>query len=564
MLTRPIGFWRRLDVRLIAIICATVIPINLLAIIFGKMVTDEATNKLSLYAKHEFERYVNEVNAQNDALADWHERYEAAHLKQLAYPRGFNAVKSINMINEMSTEFSKLSPEGFIILKERYEEKKLLLKGTRAIYTFGDITDLRSALVNQPDYLEPGDRLLYLSGRWFYIVMSKYRNYSVGFALDIGRLYERIKRCELINDCELLISDGETYLLARPSEVLIEIDKRSVEAFTENNEEQLSGTIVFASEELTVDLSDNWKPNTVPAAYLTLQIVAWCSVALVFLLGLIIRRIVLRPLGELQTGIEQLDRDKSYRITTSARTGDFGYIFTAFNKMADDLDQSRDREVLLYQTQLDNLMLQVNPHMLLNSLSMIYSMAETGKNALIQRFAMCLVGYFRYCLKEDDSLVPLETEIEFVKNYIEIQKMRFPGEVSSTYLIEPEVEHAFIPRLLIENFVENAVKYGRLPDRVTEVLIWAREQNGKLAITVRDTGKGMPSEILERLNNGEPYSDSDGTRHIGVWNCRRRLFAFFGSTADIVFSTVESGGTTVDITIPIIDKEEAGHESANS
>lgn len=122
----------------------------------------------------------------------------------------------------------------------------------------------------------------------------------------------------------------------------------------------------------------------------------------------------------------------------------------------------------MYQTQLDNLRLQVNPHMLLNSFNMIYSLAQSRNFQCIQEYSLLLVEYFRYALKETDHFVTLDREMDFVENYISIQKIRFPGAFTSVHNIQEECMQALVPPLLIENFVENAMKYALIPGKTVE------------------------------------------------------------------------------------------------
>ena len=98
--------------------------------------------------------------------------------------------------------------------------------------------------------------------------------------------------------------------------------------------------------------------------------------------------------------------------------------------------------------------------MVLNFLNTIYSLSQVGKNEQIGEFSILLMNYFRYVLRQNVDLVPVKEELDFVRNYLEIQKMRFPNSFTCVYSMEPEAENIPIPQLLIENCVENAVKYG--------------------------------------------------------------------------------------------------------
>ena len=266
---------------------------------------------------------------------------------------------------------------------------------------------------------------------------------------------------------------------------------------------------------------------------------------------MVIRRQVIAPIRVLQRAMAQLEGDVNLRIRTEASTEDFAYLYDSFNRMAEDIQKSHEKDILIYETQLNNLKLQVNPHMLLNSLSMIYSLAQTKQYELIQKFTMHLVEYFRYCLKENNDLVALRSELKFVENYIELQKTRFPGELSYAYYVDDGLEKVKIPPLLIQNFVENATKYARTGGHPTEVLLWIRQKDNKLHITIEDTGCGIPETVLQQLNTEQVYMDDTGTRHIGIWNCRRRLKLFYGNDASVHLDSEVGKGTQVHIVLPM-------------
>ena len=203
---------------------------------------------------------------------------------------------------------------------------------------------------------------------------------------------------------------------------------------------------------------------------------------------------------------------------------------------------------------MDNLRLQVNPHMLLNSLNTIYSLAQMKKFEAIQEYALHLVDYFRYALRRNDNLVTVEQELDFIKTYIEIQKIRYPGLLSFVYSIGKECEEARVPPLLIQNFVENSVKYAVKPGQVTEILLNVNRRDDRLEISVTDTGTGMKPEILEALRTGEPFVDAMGQKHIGIWNCRRRIEVFYNETPNISIISGQ-GGTQIFLDVPYKTEE---------
>ena len=274
---------------------------------------------------------------------------------------------------------------------------------------------------------------------------------------------------------------------------------------------------------------------------------------------------ILQPMDTLRNAIDTLGTDSAYRIPPQSEkiSDDFLMIFDDFNRMAEEIQVSHEKDIKLLETEMDNLRLQVNPHMLLNSYNTIYALAESKNYPVIQDYTLCLVDYFRYVLRRGQQLVTVRQELEFVDNFIRIQRIRFPGRFSYVYQAEEECLNAQIPPLLIENFVENAIKYALEPKEAIEIVVSVRkEQNKKgkdaLHIAITDTGSGILPEVLEKLKAHEPYIDESGKKHIGIYNCLRRIELFYGEEGEVNFSSEKGKGTQVYMVVPFLasDNEE--------
>ena len=266
---------------------------------------------------------------------------------------------------------------------------------------------------------------------------------------------------------------------------------------------------------------------------------------------------ILNPMQIMTEAMDAFRGNQSYRIPPQSESisDDFLRLFSEFNEMAVQVQASHEKDVKLLETEMDNLRLQVNPHMLLNSYNMIYALAESKNYATIQDYTLCLADYFRYVLRRGQQMVTVKQELEFVDNFIRIQRIRFPGRFSYVYQAEEDCMSAFIPPLLIENFVENAIKYALNPKEPIEIVVSVRREENEagkdtLHIAIMDTGSGIRPEVLEKLQKKEPYIDEAGQKHIGIYNCLRRVELFYGDAGDIHFSSAVGGGTQVYLIIP--------------
>lgn len=299
--------------------------------------------------------------------------------------------------------------------------------------------------------------------------------------------------------------------------------------------------------------------RTLPAWFWIAQIISLATLALCPFLYRRLKKDILEPLDTLHTATHAFGEDRAFRIPPQPErvSEDFLALFSGFNDMAGEVQASYEKDIKMLETEMDNLRLQVNPHMLLNSYNTIYALAQSKNFPVIQDYALCLVEYFRYVLRRGQQLVTVRQELEFVDNFIRIQRIRFPGRFSYVYQAEEECLSAQIPPLLIENFVENAVKYALNPKEAIEIVVSVRKdinscEKDALHIAITDTGSGIKGQVLEKLKAHEPYIDESGHSHIGIYNCLRRIELFYGEEGDVDFSSGEGKGTQVYIVVPFM------------
>ena len=193
--------------------------------------------------------------------------------------------------------------------------------------------------------------------------------------------------------------------------------------------------------------------------------------------------------------------------------------------------------------QLAMLRYQLNPHFLfntLNSISTLVLLRQTERaNAMLSR----LSSFLRYTLaNEPTAQVTLEQEVETLKLYLEIEKMRFEARLRTHFTIEERVAKARLPSLLLQPLVENAIKYAVTPqEEGADISIEARLAGERVQITVSDTGPGL-KDMIPRPS----YSTG-----VGLANIRDRLAQAFGPDHRFDAGSKPSGGFSVVIEFPL-------------
>ena len=212
-------------------------------------------------------------------------------------------------------------------------------------------------------------------------------------------------------------------------------------------------------------------------------------------------------------------------------------------------DQLAALESQATSAQLAMLRYQLNPHFLfntLNSISTLVLLKQTERaNAMLSR----LSSFLRYTLVyEPTAQVTLAQEVETLKLYLEIEKMRFEERLRTSFEIDPAASKARLPSLLLQPLVENAIKYAVTPQEDgADISVEARLVGSRVHIVVSDTGQGL---------NGSVPAPSGSTK-VGLANITERLAQAFGDDQRIDVGNRPAGGFAVTIDIPYREQEAA-------
>ena len=208
--------------------------------------------------------------------------------------------------------------------------------------------------------------------------------------------------------------------------------------------------------------------------------------------------------------------------------------------------QSAELQTELVNARLEALRMQINPHFLFNTLHTISSLIHENPEAA-DRMVARLSELLRVSLDQANTHeIRLEQEIDFLKGYIEIEQTRFADRLSVELKIEPGVEEAFVPCLILQPLVENAIRHGIEPrEDMGKVEVEARRDNGRLELRVSDNGSGLETDLASRREG------------IVLSNTRSRLRHLYGEHQMIVLADAPGGGLEVRLSIPYRSKSHA-------
>ena len=187
---------------------------------------------------------------------------------------------------------------------------------------------------------------------------------------------------------------------------------------------------------------------------------------------------------------------------------------------------------------------QMEPHFVFNSLNTIASLVRTEPDRA-RSLVLSFADYVRSKLARPADFVTLEEELRHVQSYLDLEQARFGDQLVVTIDVTPEALAVRLPPFLVQPLVENAVKHGKA-ERPLRLVVRARVRRGRLRVTVRDDGRGIAREALERVL--EPgVSERDGTG-LGLASVHHRLTAFYGEGVRLRSFPF---GTVVRLEVPV-------------
>jgi LytS/YehU family sensor histidine kinase len=185
---------------------------------------------------------------------------------------------------------------------------------------------------------------------------------------------------------------------------------------------------------------------------------------------------------------------------------------------------------------------QMEPHFVFNALNTIASFIRTDPEHA-RRLVVAFAEHLRRRIARPGEFVTLEDELHHVRSYLQLEQARFGSQLEVTVDADPEALAVRLPPLLVQPLVENAIKHGKT-DRPLHLLVRARVRRGRLRITVRDDGRGIARDAIERVL--EP-GVGEGTG-IGLANVNLRLTAHYGEGVKLRSFPF---GTVVRLEVPV-------------
>lgn len=269
-----------------------------------------------------------------------------------------------------------------------------------------------------------------------------------------------------------------------------------------------------------------------------------------------LRKMLFGPMNRLILGMRRVMKGDMEIGVKEAGTEELNFLITTFNHMVSQISHLKinvyEEMLKAQQSEFKHLQAQINPHFYLNSLNIINSLSTLGENELIKKMTEHLAEYFRFITRSNRDTITIQEEVRHIRNYLEIQMVRFPDKLTYETNMEEHLSETAILPLMIQPFVENAVIHGMeegmVPFHIDISVRSLPDDDSRFEVLIRDNGRGFQPETLAKFNQKE-FGDGTGS-HMGVWNVYRRMRMVFGDEAELSFMNVEPKGSAVRLVIP--------------
>lgn len=232
----------------------------------------------------------------------------------------------------------------------------------------------------------------------------------------------------------------------------------------------------------------------------------------------------------------------------------------SFNGMVKEMENLIHELQTAYQlrekARLEALQAQINPHFLFNTLNSIRWMATLSGAQNVSDMIAALTDLLDSTLYRKDEMIELSEEIQCLKNYVLLQKMRYGEKFDIMYELPEELQNYKVPILILQPLVENSIIHGfRQKDHGGIITIKGEINSEGVSILVTDNGRGMNDEVLMGVLDTDSEKKGKFNR-IGLKNVHDRLQLLYGKEYGLVIQSREGEGTKIVLSLPKMGPKE--------
>jgi two-component system sensor histidine kinase YesM len=197
---------------------------------------------------------------------------------------------------------------------------------------------------------------------------------------------------------------------------------------------------------------------------------------------------------------------------------------------------------------------QITPHFLYNTFDTIIWLAQSERIEEVIAITRAFSNFFRISLSKGHEWISVEQEIEHIKSYLTIQKIRYSNILDYSISVDDDIKATPILKFILQPLVENAIYHGIKNKRGRGVLkVCAKKKNNKLHFSVSDNGIGIPREKIKSIcaELSSPADTENLSSVYGLFNVQKRLELYYNEVIKLHIESEYGKGTMLSFSVPM-------------
>ena len=459
--------------------------------------------------------------------------------------------------------------------------KALFNKGNSYINSYVDISQLawyKEAVENKDSICLSSAHVQHvISGeRPWVITLSRYIPDQTG-KKEGGVLFVDLNYSAIRNLCDDSSVGKKGYIFIIDKEGNIVYHPQQQQLYNELQTENIEEVMNCTSDYLELGKGDSKKLYTVSRSEKTGWTVVSCSytsellkrsnqaqelymlmavilVAVALIISSIVSKGITRPIHKLQSSMALIQEGdfQAGNVEVDSRN-EIGSLTETFYVMTQKIQelmvQIIEEQQAKRKSELKALQSQINPHFLYNTLDSIIWMAEEGKNEEVVVMTASLAKLFRQIISNEEEEISIFQEVEYCRNYLIIQKMRYKDKLEFEIDLAPDIKGDKIIKMVLQPLIENAIYHGlKYKESKGMLVLKGYGQGDDIIFEIRDNGVGMDQETMKHIF--ERHKVNYRSNGVGVYNVERRIKLSYGQEYGISYKSKLGEGTVATMRIP--------------
>lgn len=288
-------------------------------------------------------------------------------------------------------------------------------------------------------------------------------------------------------------------------------------------------------------------------------LIAIITIIISCILSFIFTKSIVKPISKLRRLMKMTEAGNLNVHFNSKYHDEIGQLGNSFNNMIKQIKNLinivQTEEKNKRKAEINILQAQIKPHFLYNTLDTIQWMAQEHNANDIIEIVENLTNLLRTSLSNGAEIIKVSQEVDLVKSYLTIQKIRYGDKLNYSIKVDDDVMDYNIIKLILQPLVENAIYHGIKEKRGNGLItILGEKKDGKLHFVVTDDGIGMQESKLKEINNMLKSTNTSGSDiNYGIYNVNEKIRLTYGDEFGLRYESVYGEGTVVDIWHPIIN-----------